>query len=73
MQKVDALISADRDVLFIVDASMLPMFERNRSKAVELLGLKASAKYNAPLFRRLVLLAVRPSRTLELAGCFTTG
>lgn len=35
VQKVDALTSADRDNVFIVDDSM---FERNRSKAVELLA-----------------------------------
>lgn len=35
VQKVDALTSADRDSVFIVDDSM---FERNRSKAVELLA-----------------------------------
>lgn len=35
VQKVDALTSAERDSVFIVDDSM---FERNRSKAVELLA-----------------------------------
>ncbi|MBA9087295.1 hypothetical protein FHR92_003779, partial [Fontibacillus solani] len=35
VQKVDTLTSADRDCVFIVDDSM---FERNRSKAVELLA-----------------------------------
>ncbi|MCP3776738.1 transposase [Paenibacillus sp. MZ04-78.2] len=35
VKKVDALTSADRDAVFIVDDSM---FERNRSKAVELLA-----------------------------------
>ncbi|GIP35915.1 IS4 family transposase ISDha5 [Paenibacillus sp. J2TS4] len=35
VQKVDALTSADRDSVFIVDDSM---FERNRSRAVELLA-----------------------------------
>jgi hypothetical protein len=35
MKKVDSLTSADRDAVFIVDDSM---FERNRSKAVELLA-----------------------------------
>jgi hypothetical protein len=35
VKKVDALTSADRDAVLIVDDSM---FERNRSKAVELLA-----------------------------------